>query len=214
MPVYNLVTSQRIINGIPVQGSRLRYSLNPSGEIERLKIYIKEQGSGLTKEQYLEMCEMLNTVPDPTEMPVEREEPAPVVVQEPAPAPAPEPVPEPEPIVVELPEDFIIYFDFDSAELDWKAKEVVMAVVAAFNEHGNAALMLAGHTDTRGTQEYNDKLAKKRAWAVKAALMEAGIAESALSMETHGEHDLAVKTEDGVKNAENRRVEVSFSLAM
>ena len=38
MPVYNLVTSQRIINGIPVQGSRLRYSLNPSGEIERLKV--------------------------------------------------------------------------------------------------------------------------------------------------------------------------------
>ena len=140
-----------------------------------------------------------------------REEPAPVVEAEPA--PMPEPQPEPEPIVVAVPDDFIIYFDFDSAELDWKAQQVVLAVAEAFKAHGNVTLALMGHADRAGSDAYNEKLSEKRAWAVKMALVEAGVSEAAISASAHGEHDLAVATADGVSNQMNRRVEVMFSLA-
>jgi|GEM_PF-2447759 len=146
----------------------------------------------------------------------ERVEPAPVVEQEPVyePAPAPAPEPEPAPIVVELPGDMIIYFGFDSAELDWAAKEVVAAAVAAYNEHGSAKIALGGHADRAGADDYNQALSQARADAVLAALVEAGVDASMIWAEAHGEHDAAVSTADGERNDMNRRVEVTFSLGM
>jgi len=146
--------------------------------------------------------------------PPARPEPAPVVEQEPVYAPAPAPEPTPEPVVVELPGDMIIYFGFDSAELDWAAKQVVADAVAAYNEHGNAKITLGGHADRSGTVAYNAKLSQARADAVMAALVEAGVDASMVKAEAHGEHDTAVSTADGVRNDKNRRVEVTFSLGM
>ena len=67
-----------------------------------------------------------------------------------------------------------------------------------------------GHTDTKGSSEYNLKLSLKRAEAVKQILLNIGIDEKNISILGKGESDLAVKTHDNTKHPANRRAEVKI----
>ena len=60
-----------------------------------------------------------------------------------------------------------IFFDYDSAELDGDAQELLQAQAAWFKEHNITSVTIEGHCDERGTREYNLALGERRAQAVK-----------------------------------------------
>jgi len=65
-----------------------------------------------------------------------------------------------------------------------------------------------GHTDTAGFAIYNDVLSRRRAEAVSAALVSMGIPQQLIKLDSLGERRPLVDTGDGVRNDQNRRVEV------
>ncbi len=106
------------------------------------------------------------------------------------------------------PQDFIVYFGFNSSTLDGDAIGTVYDVMAA-SDGGRRTVVLTGHTDTSGDKAYNRALSKKRVEAVKQGLLEIGIEPGNIMTEYFGEDIPAMKTGDGVKNAKNRRVNVT-----
>ena len=65
-----------------------------------------------------------------------------------------------------------VYFDYDSAELDADAQELLQHQAAWFKQHNILSITVEGHCDERGTREYNLALGEKRAQAVKNYLNE------------------------------------------
>lgn len=129
-----------------------------------------------------------------------------------APAPKPEPKPAPKPAAApKLPEAFVIFFDFDSADLSSISKLVAGAIADAHKAHPNAQITLEGHTDSSGAAAYNQKLSEARVAAVQGELSRLGVNGNNLSGKAVGESNLAVATDDNVKEARNRRVVVTFN---
>ena len=79
-----------------------------------------------------------------------------------------------------------IYFAFDSSELSSQAKNVLDSQVKYMNKHPNQSFVIEGHTDKRGTKEYNLALGERRANSAKAYLVSAGIADSKLTVVSYG----------------------------
>lgn len=136
--------------------------------------------------------------------------PAPVATPKPAPAPTPQVVEEkkPEPKPVPLPGPFMVFFDFDKATITADAAAIIRDAAKAFKEHKAVRIVATGHTDRSGTEEYNMRLAARRAEAVKAALMAEGVREGAILTNAKGETSPLVPTGDGVKEPQNRRSEI------
>lgn len=112
-----------------------------------------------------------------------------------------------------LPED--ILFDFDSADLRTDANEAIDKLVQLAEETDTSeTITIIGHTDSRGADDYNQKLSEERAQAVLDALVNANVAEDRLEAVGKGATDpIAENTHsDGSDNPEgrqkNRRVEV------
>jgi outer membrane protein OmpA-like peptidoglycan-associated protein len=131
--------------------------------------------------------------------------PAPPPVQS-APMPAPMPAPTPAPAA-----DFTVYFDFDSWTLKAEQLKVLSDVINTARAGGQTNITIVGHTDTSGPSDYNQKLSVRRANVVVEALVDMGARRTALHASGVGETDLAVQTEDGVKEAKNRRTVITFS---
>lgn len=137
------------------------------------------------------------------------------VLQEPEPAPeagafealepAAGPEPAPEPVG-----PFMVYFDWDSAELSADARAEIAEAADAFKAEAPVQLLLKGHADTSGPDYYNNDLSKRRAAAVRAALEAEGVPADSIDTWGYGEGDLAVWTEDNVRERMNRRVEIIF----
>lgn len=70
--------------------------------------------------------------------------------------------------------------------------------------------MLAGHTDRSGSNAYNEALAERRNMSVNQYLTGRGIPASRISSQAFGETQNRVPTEDGVRELQNRRVEVTY----
>ena len=104
---------------------------------------------------------------------------------------------------------YIVYFDFNSAKLSAHANAVVSVVALYVKGHGGKSVSLMGHTDSAGDGAYNNRLSVMRVQAVKAALRAAGVS-AIKSTAGYGEKRPSVMTDDGVKNAENRRVEITI----
>ena len=80
----------------------------------------------------------------------------------------------------------------------------------AYTTTGQAQVMLAGYTDTSGSASYNVGLSQRRADGVKTYLAGKGVPDSALTTQAFGETRLLVQTADGVREPQNRRVEITF----
>lgn len=145
---------------------------------------------------------------------VEREPVRTAVQQEPAPQPEPQPEPEPAPYVPPpLPDPFMVNFAFDSADITSEAAAVLDRAAAAAKDAAPVRIVLKGHADTAGPNAYNQRLSERRAEAVRRALIERGINGDEIGYETEafGEDRPLVDTGDGVAEARNRRVEISFT---
>lgn len=105
-------------------------------------------------------------------------------------------------------ESHMIYFTFNSAVLA-PSSMIVIKDAAGSIAKGAKATFVIGHADLAGSDAYNKALADRRATAVISALRKAGV-KGAISKVVAGERDPAVKTEDGMKNGANRRVEIAI----
>jgi len=106
---------------------------------------------------------------------------------------------------------FIVFFAWDRANITPVAREVIENVAEVYEEGDPARLILAGHADTSGPADYNVGLSERRARAVAAELVNLGVPEEALDIEWFGETMPRVETGDGVREPQNRRVEITFS---
>jgi outer membrane protein OmpA-like peptidoglycan-associated protein len=104
---------------------------------------------------------------------------------------------------------FIVFFEFDKSALTADGKKVVDAAAAAFKS-GKSGVAISGYTDLAGTQQYNLALSKRRADVVKQALAKDGIPASAIDESWHGKENPRVPTGDGVREPQNRRVEIAM----
>jgi len=146
--------------------------------------------------------------PAPKAVPVAAPAPAPVVAQ-PAPAPKPEPKPEPKPVAI--PGPFMVFFDFDKSVLTSDARSIIERAAKAFKQVGAARIAASGHADRSGTDDYNQALAMRRAQVVRDALIVEGVPADKISIRSFGEKSPLVKTNDGVREWQNRRTEIVLS---
>ena len=127
--------------------------------------------------------------------------------------PPPRPVaapPAPPPVAVAPQKQvFIVFFEFDKSSLTADGRRVVDAAAAAFKS-GKSGVAIAGYTDLAGTQQYNLALSKRRAETVKTALVRDGVPAAAIDEQWFGKQNPRVPTADGVREPQNRRVEITM----
>ncbi|MCF8157420.1 MAG: OmpA family protein [Rhodoferax sp.] len=135
--------------------------------------------------------------------------PAPAPVAAPAPAPKPAPAPAPAPAVAsKVTYAADAFFDFDKAVLKPEGKAKLDDLVGKVKGINLEVIIAVGHTDSVGTDAYNQKLSIKRSEAVKAYLVSKGIEKSRVYTEGKGEKQPVAdnKTKEG--RSKNRRVEI------
>ena len=104
----------------------------------------------------------------------------------------------------------ILNFAFDSATLPSDAKRVLQPAVRFMQQHPQIAFLVVGHTDSKGSDDYNDALSLARARAVRGALVAEGVAAAKLQVRGEGERMPVATNETAAGQARNRRVEVSL----
>jgi OmpA-OmpF porin, OOP family len=134
--------------------------------------------------------------------------PPPVIPTPPVVVPTP---PRPTPPVVRCNTGpYIVFFDWDKSNLLPAATSVLDNAVSQYANCGNARVMLAGHADKSGSNQYNVGLSQRRNTAVRGYLESKGIPGGVIATEAFGESKPLVQTADGVREPQNRRVEVSY----
>ena len=148
-------------------------------------------------EEVVEVVETPVVAPPPVVVP-----PPPVVVP-----PPPKPV---TPIVRCNTGPYIVFFDWDKSNLLPAATSVLDNAVSQYANCGNARVMLAGHADKSGAASYNVGLSQRRNASVRAYLESKGIPTGVITTDALGETAPLVQTADGVREPQNRRVEVTY----
>jgi len=120
-------------------------------------------------------------------------------------APTPPPPP-PAPAVQAT--SFMVFFDWDRSNLSAQALSTIKQASDAYKTKGNARITATGHTDKSGPENYNMALSLRRANAVKDALVQNGVPATAIAVVGKGESQPLVPTADGVREPQNRRVEI------
>lgn len=103
-----------------------------------------------------------------------------------------------------------VYFDFDSSEIRGEGTDIVAAHAKYLAANTSTRVRLEGHTDERGSREYNIGLGERRAQAVRRALLLQGATDKQISTVSYGEERPAVPGHDESAWAKNRRVEIIY----
>jgi len=103
-----------------------------------------------------------------------------------------------------------ILFDFDSYALRPEAREHLTNLAASLNEYGDSEVLIVGHTDSSGSDEYNQTLSENRANAAGTFLIRAGVVPSRVKMMGLGETEPVASNETPDGMQQNRRVEVAI----
>ena len=107
----------------------------------------------------------------------------------------------------------IVYFDFDSSEIKGTGTDIVAAHAKYLAANSATRVRLEGHTDERGSREYNIGLGERRAQSVRRALLLQGASDAQISTVSYGEERPAVAGHDEAAWAKNRRVEIVYLAA-
>ncbi len=103
---------------------------------------------------------------------------------------------------------FMVFFDWDRSNLSAQALQTIKQAADAYKTRGTARITATGHTDKSGPEAYNMALSLRRANAVKDALVREGVPATAIAVIGRGESQPLVQTADGVREPQNRRVEI------
>lgn len=127
-----------------------------------------------------------------------------------APPPAP-PAPTPAPVAAPAPapaRSYMVFFDWDKATLTDRARQIVREAADASTRVQYTQIRVNGYTDTSGSARYNRALSLRRAQNVAAELVRDGVSRNAIAIRGFGETHLLVPTGPGVREPQNRRVEI------
>ncbi|WP_431304651.1 OmpA family protein [Sediminicoccus sp. BL-A-41-H5] len=119
--------------------------------------------------------------------------PAPVAAPAPAPAPA---------------RTFLVFFDWDRADLTDRARQIIAEAATNARTVRSTRIEVSGHADKTGSAAYNQRLSVRRAEAVAAELVRRGIARNEMTIQGFGFDRPLVPTAMGVREPQNRRVEI------
>ncbi len=103
---------------------------------------------------------------------------------------------------------YLVFFDWDKANLTDRARQIVSEAASNSTKVQYTRLEVNGYTDSSGTPQYNQGLSVRRAQAVAAELVKDGVPKSAISIQGFGETHPLVPTGQGVREPQNRRVEI------
>ena len=157
----------------------------------------------------------LNSVDHPdcvakkVEPPKPADPPAPVV---PAPAPVTPPPAPPAPVSVKqsITIQAEALFDFDKSVLKPAGKKSIDDAIAKMSQLDVEVIIATGHTDSRGTDAYNQKLSERRATTVKNYMVSKGIPAAKISTLGKGESQPVATNKTDAGRAKNRRVDIEF----
>ncbi len=121
------------------------------------------------------------------------------VEEPPPPAPA---------AVEEIPRNFIIFFDWDRDNITPEAQQILEEAAQYAKQAGVARIVLTGHADRSGSTKYNEGLSMRRVNNAMTNLIDLGIPGSSIAVFAKGETEPLVPTDDGVREPQNRRVEI------
>jgi len=116
--------------------------------------------------------------------------------------------PPPPPPMAQAP-TYMVFFDWDRSDLSAQALATIGQASSTYKSSGNARINAIGNTDSSGPPDYNMALSLRRAEAVKGALIRNGVPAAAIQTTGRGETNLLVQTGDGVREPQNRRVELT-----
>ncbi len=133
--------------------------------------------------------------------------PAPVAAPKPAPAPAPKPAPAPA-VASKVTYAADAFFDFDKAVLKPEGKAKLDDLTSKVKGINLEVIIAVGHTDSVGTDAYNQKLSVARSEAVKSYLVSKGIEKSRVYTEGKGEKQPVADNKTSEGRSKNRRVEI------
>ena len=124
-----------------------------------------------------------------------------------APVPAAEAAPEAAPAPAAA-KTYLVFFDWNKASLNQRATQIISQAASDSKTQNVTTLNVSGYTDTSGTPQYNQGLSERRAKAVAAQLVQDGVPASEIEIHAYGETHLLVPTGLGVREPQNRRVEI------
>jgi OmpA-OmpF porin, OOP family len=123
--------------------------------------------------------------------------------------PAPPPPPAPAPVPAQAPaRSYLVFFDWDKATLTDRARQIIREAADNSTRVQYTRIEVNGYTDTSGTPRYNQGLSIRRAKAVQAELVADGVPQNAITIQGFGDTHLLVPTGPGVREPQNRRVEI------
>lgn len=103
---------------------------------------------------------------------------------------------------------YLVFFDWNRADLTDRARQIISDAAAARTTARATRIEVAGHADRSGTDRYNQALSLRRAETVAAELGRRGVSRSDIDIQAYGESRPLVATADGVREPQNRRVEI------
>ena len=112
------------------------------------------------------------------------------------------------PAIPDLPRTYLVFFDWDKSDITPEANAILRTAAANAGKMGSVRLVLTGHADTSGPEGYNLALSKRRADAVSGFFANMGFAQGEITVIAKGETEPLVATGDGVREPQNRRVEI------
>ncbi|MBP8070847.1 MAG: peptidoglycan-associated lipoprotein Pal [Acinetobacter sp.] len=104
----------------------------------------------------------------------------------------------------------VVHFDYDSSELSNEDYQTLQAHAQFLNANANSKIALTGHTDERGTREYNMALGERRAKAVQSYLITNGVNATQLEAVSYGKEMPINAGHNEAAWKENRRVELNY----
>ena len=105
---------------------------------------------------------------------------------------------------------FLVFFDWDRADLTARSQGIIREAAANSSRTQNTRIDVDGNADTSGNPGYNIGLSERRARAVAAELVRNGVPQNAISIHAFGDTKLLVPTGPGVREPQNRRVEIVY----
>jgi len=104
----------------------------------------------------------------------------------------------------------VVYFEYDSSTVREEDVSILEAHAAYLGENPNVTIRLIGHTDERGSREYNLALGERRALAIRQTLMLQGASVKQFQVTSFGEERTDVEGHDESAWQQNRRVELNY----